>query len=135
MDDCKLGEFERQNYLNLETFRKSGLGVQTPVWFVEDAGSLYVRTMDGSGKVKRIRNKGRVRVAPCDVRGCLLGEWSEGHAQLVDEATEEKINKLLSRKYGFQKRLFDALQKFRKEKNATIMINVLSEKNDSVKQM
>jgi hypothetical protein len=29
-------ELTRQQYLNIETFRKNGQGVKTPVWFVED---------------------------------------------------------------------------------------------------
>ncbi len=48
--------FDHQSYLNLETFRKNGSGVKTPVWFVEDCGVLYLRTDAASGKVKRIRN-------------------------------------------------------------------------------
>ncbi len=45
-------QFENQNYINIETFRMNGQGVKTPVWFVQDDGSLYVRTAEGSGKVK-----------------------------------------------------------------------------------
>jgi len=29
--------FDNHQYLNIETFRKSGVGVQTPVWFVREA--------------------------------------------------------------------------------------------------
>ncbi len=32
--------FDHQQYLNLETFRKNGAGVKTPVWFVEDGGTI-----------------------------------------------------------------------------------------------
>jgi PPOX class probable F420-dependent enzyme len=44
--------FEKQKYLNLETFRKSGLGVKAPVWFVQDGDMIFVRTITDSGKVK-----------------------------------------------------------------------------------
>jgi len=30
-----LEQFSKMKYLNLETFRKSGQGMQTPVWFVQ----------------------------------------------------------------------------------------------------
>jgi PPOX class probable F420-dependent enzyme len=60
-----LKQFTKQSYLNLETFRKNGEGVRTPVWFWEDGGVLYVRTEDGSGKVKRARRNPQVRVTPC----------------------------------------------------------------------
>ena len=60
---------ERAKYLSLETFRKSGQGVPTPVWFVQDGPALYISTEGSSGKVKRIRNNARVRIAPCDMWG------------------------------------------------------------------
>ena len=45
-----LEEFENQKYINLETFRKSGVGVKTPVWFVQDRDVLYVWTQADSWK-------------------------------------------------------------------------------------
>ena len=76
-----LETFSRQQYLNLETFRKSGVGVRTPVWFVQDGETIYVRTIANSGKVKRIRNKGLVNIAPCKVDGALLGDWQPASAR------------------------------------------------------
>ena len=75
--------FAGHKYLNLETFKRSGDGVKTPVWFAadpandlaSDAARLYAYTVGNSGKVKRIRNNARVRIAPCDMAGKLLGEW------------------------------------------------------------
>ena len=125
MSNAKLDLFEKQAYLNLETFRKIGVGVPTPVWFAESQGVLYVRTIDGSGKVKRIRNNGRVRVAPCNARGGVLGEWLEAQAHLVsDQATVEEVDRLLDRKYGFQWTIFNLLGRLRKNKGATIAIEV-----------
>jgi uncharacterized protein len=76
-------QFAGQQYLNLETFKKSGIGVKTPVWFAQDpateldsnGASLYVYTIGASGKIKRIRNNSKVAIAPCDVRGGLNGDW------------------------------------------------------------
>src|SRR5260370_23304631 len=75
--------FAGHKYLNLETFKKSGQGVKTPVWFAAEPSveldsndaKLYVYTIGVSGKVKRIRNNPRVNVAPCDMRGELKGGW------------------------------------------------------------
>ena len=39
-----LAQFLNQKYINLETYKKSGQAVHTPVWFVQDNGVLYVRT-------------------------------------------------------------------------------------------
>lgn len=125
MSNPKLRLFEKQAYLNLQTFRKSGVGVPTPVWFAENQGILYVRTIDGSGKVKRIRNNRQVQVAPCDSRGKLLGEWHEAQAHLViDPATIAQVDRLLDRKYGFQRTFFSLLGRLRKEKGTTIAIEM-----------
>jgi hypothetical protein len=125
MSDPKLRPFERQNYLNLKTFRRSGVGVATPVWFAEDQGVLYVRTIDGSGKVKRIRNNGSVQVAPCDSRGGLLSEWLDGRARLVmAQETIAQVDRLLDRKYGFQRKMFNLLGRLHKDKGATIAIEL-----------
>lgn len=125
MADNLLLNFKNHSYLNLETFRKSGVGVQTPVWFVEDQGVLYVRTIDGSGKVKRIRRNGQVRVAPCDARGGLLGNWYAAEARLVsDQATIERVDRLLDRKYGLQRKLFNLFGRMQKAGPATIAIQL-----------
>jgi uncharacterized protein len=125
MRNPKLHTFEKQAYLNLKTFRKSGAGVPTPVWFAEQDGVLYVRTIDDSGKVKRIRNNGGVQVAPCDARGGLLGEWVEGLAHMVtDPSTIDEVDRLLDKKYGIQRTMFNLLGRFQKHKGATIAIEV-----------
>lgn len=38
MDDLPVtvDAFDGHSYLNIETFRKSGVGVKTPVWFVRE---------------------------------------------------------------------------------------------------
>jgi len=126
METTQLSQFKNQQFLSLETFRKNGQGVPTPVWFAEDQGVLYVRTMDNSGKVKRIRNNSRVRVAPCDARGGLLGDWLEGQASLPgDQVTEVHVNQLFNRKYGFTKTLFDGLNILRRTKWVTIAIGLV----------
>ena len=78
-------ELGEERYVNLATFRKSGREVRTPVWIVSEGERLCVYTNVTSGKVKRIRNDGRVRLAPCDARGRLRGDWVEGRASMVDD--------------------------------------------------
>jgi PPOX class probable F420-dependent enzyme len=99
--------FTKQQYLNLETFRKSGVGVRTPVWFVQEDETLFVRTIANSGKVKRIRNNGQVKIAPCKVDGTPLGDWLPATArELTDEQIARKVDRLLDRKYGLMKKVF-----------------------------
>src|SRR4029077_4557167 len=98
--------FAGQKYLNLETFKKSGAGVKTPVWFAADPSvdldsseaKLYVYTIGVSGKVKRIRNTNRVRVAPCNTRGGLLGQWVDARAEIVTGAEGDGALQLVNKK-------------------------------------
>ena len=68
-------------YCLLVTYKRSGEGVRTPVWFGLGDGKLYVRSEADVAKVKRIRNDQRVRVAPCTVRGKPLGLPAEGRRE------------------------------------------------------
>ena len=96
----------RESYVNLATFRKTGKEVWTPVWLAPDGERLVVYTNATSGKVKRIRNGGRVRLAPCDARGRLRGDWVDGHARMLDEPAElDRALEAVVRKYGWQMKL------------------------------
>lgn len=95
-------------YVNLETFRKNGTGVQTPVWAAPDGGELVIFTNGDSYKVKRLRRNPAVRIAACGVRGALKGPWHEGTARLVeDPAGQQAVLAALRRKYGWQMILAD----------------------------
>ena len=90
--------------MNLETFRKDGTGVCTPVWFAAEAATgvpqiIYVYSAADSGKAKRIRNHSRVRAAPCDARGNLRGEWIEARATIVTGHEATRGMRLLNQKY------------------------------------
>jgi PPOX class probable F420-dependent enzyme len=93
-------------YLSLASFRRDGREVRTPVWVARDGEELVVYTNGRSGKVKRIRREGRVRLAACDARGGLRGEWLEGRARLRDDATarDRGVDAIRS-KYGWQAEL------------------------------
>jgi PPOX class probable F420-dependent enzyme len=96
------------NYLSLGTFRKSGAEVHTPVWFAEEGGIFYLFSNGSAGKVKRLRNSARARVAPCDVRGKVLGEWREAQAHLLSSETDKKkAHEALLKRYGWQMAALD----------------------------
>jgi len=123
-----LTTFDHQQYLNLETFRKNGNGVKTPVWFVQYGDTLFVRTIANSGKVKRIRNNRQVHIAPCKVDGALLGDWIEASARLVDDPEiNREVDRLLDKKYGLMKFLFGLASSIQQRKNAIIEIKVVQQ--------
>jgi len=98
-------QFSKASYISLETHRKNGEPVRTPVWVVVDGGLLYVRTDPTSGKVKRIRRDQHVRVARANMGGKVSGDWVDGEARLVDEKESSRIMELFLKKYGLQIRL------------------------------
>ncbi len=99
--------FAGQKYLNLETFKKTGDGVKTPVWFAADPSAsldssgakIYAYTIGVSGKVKRVRNNPRVKIAPCNMSGKVLGEWVEARAEIISGEEAVRGMQLLNKKY------------------------------------
>jgi len=122
--------FAGHKYLNLETFKKNGESVRTPVWFAADpsvpldssGAKLFVYTVGVSGKVKRIRNNRRVKIAPCTAGGKLLGDWVEARAEIVAGAEAEHGMKLLDKKYVPWKQLLDFFASFRRRERIVFAI-------------
>ena len=104
----------KEKYVNLSTQKKDGSLVNTPVWFAQDGdkNDFYIFSAGEAGKVKRIRNFSSVKVAICDVRGNLRGEWISAQAELIDEG-ESKIRayRQLHKKYGLTIKVFDFFSK------------------------
>jgi PPOX class probable F420-dependent enzyme len=104
MGSEKLAQFSGK-YINLETYRKSGQGVSTPVWFVTEGDRIIVVTRSETGKVKRLHNNDKVKIMPSGMRGEPQGEWVEGRARFLDKEELDRALKARSKKYGFQARL------------------------------
>ena len=121
-----LAQFEQAKYLSLETFRKSGVGVKTPVWFAQKPGQpiFYIYSEADAGKVKRIRNNAKVRLAPCSVRGEVRGAWVDGTARICSGEEITLGQQLLRRKYGWQKRIGDFFSRLLGHKQAVLAIEI-----------
>lgn len=89
----------------LTTFRRDGRAVATPVWVMRDGDALAVWTNADSGKVKRIRNDGRVTVVPCTMRGRPRGRAVPAVAEIPGPEQTAHFAELMQRKYGVQARL------------------------------
>jgi PPOX class probable F420-dependent enzyme len=98
-----------QKYCLLTTFRKSGEPVPTPVWFGLADGNVYVRSEATVGKMKRIRNDPRVRVAPCTLRGRPLGAPAEGHARILAPDESDDAERAIAANYGLVRTLYEAI--------------------------
>ena len=94
-------------FVSLTTFRKSGEPVSTAVWIARDGDDLVVITPAESGKVKRIKNSGRVELRPCS-RGGKVPDGAvavAGEARIVTGSAANRATAILKKKYGFQYRL------------------------------
>ena len=94
-------EIQGQKYICLTTFRKSGVGVVTPVWFAERDDKIYVKTRIESGKSKRIRNNPNVKVAPSTIRGKVIGPEFSGRARIISPEQSGSAKEAINRKYLF----------------------------------
>jgi PPOX class probable F420-dependent enzyme len=92
-------EIHGQKYICLTTFRKNGVDVNTPVWFAERDDKLYVKTRIESGKSKRIRNNANVKVAPCTIRGKIIGPEFPGRARILPAEQSGPASEAINRKY------------------------------------
>ncbi|MDX1383575.1 MAG: PPOX class F420-dependent oxidoreductase [Thermoanaerobaculia bacterium] len=99
-----------ERYISLATFRKSGKEVATPVWFAERDGRYYVFSEASAGKVKRLRNSARARVAACDIRGRVHGDWHNAEAVLLEDPDAiAEAHRTIRSKYAIQMRIADFL--------------------------
>ncbi len=121
----KIEQFKHKKYLGLETYRKNGQPVFTPVWYVTDDSHLYIITDKTSGKVKRIHNNPYVQVVPVTPRGKPDGEWIEAEADIVQGPIYGEVKRLIDEKYGLTSKILAALYALvtrrRAGKNAVVL--------------
>ena len=128
MDDSSVG---KESYVSLATFRRDGREVKTPVWVAEEGGLLFVFSEGTAGKVKRIRATKRVRLAGCDVRGRVHGDWVDGSGRILSEESEiERGYRALRRKYGFQLWLTDFFSRLTGRYGRRAMIGIRLDSED-----
>ena len=121
-------QYHKKKYINLQTYRKNGEGVRTPVWFVEHDEKLYVITMADSWKVKRIRRENRVQVAPCQVNGRVIGEWQIAEACETNETgLMEIVNGLYRKKYGLLNRIYEKQRIKKGNASVTLEIKIIDD--------
>jgi uncharacterized protein len=112
-----LTKLERAHDMLLETRRRDGSWVATPVNPVVDDHRVFFRTWSSSGKAKRLRNFAEVRLAPSTVRGTPTGPTILGTATLLTGDSARHAATLLNRKFpllqGIAVRLFHRIKHYR----------------------
>ena len=107
----QLEQFIEQKYINLETYKKDGTPIRTPVWFVIDNDLIYIITRDSTGKVKRLKNNQDVRIVSCSFKGKPKNGWVKAKAEKITGEEADKAIKLRKKKYGMSGRLVSLFRK------------------------
>ena len=110
-----LNEIESQKYISIETYRKDGTPVKTPVWFVVRNNEIYIVTRDQTGKIKRLRNNQEVKIATCTIKGKITGQWMQGKGKLLSKSETQKVAEWRDKKYGFISKIAKFLSKSKGE--------------------
>lgn len=104
---------ETGKYINIQTYKKNGQAVSTPVWFISKDNRIYFRTSNKSGKFKRIKNNNNIKFALCNFRGKIKGEWHNGLAK-IDPDINRLIFSQINEKYGIFAHVMNLLYKIKK---------------------
>ena|SRR5947209_433114 len=102
-------------YINLETYRKNGDAVATPVWFATDGEKILIVTRSETGKIKRLQTNKSVRFMPCGFKGQPKGEWKKGKAAFCAPEELRHAIELRNKKYGLQARLVGIISRSKGE--------------------
>ena len=116
-----------ERYVSLATYRRNGKEVRTPVWIAKAEDCYYVFSEGKAGKVKRIRDNGKSRIAACTFGGDIRSDWMEAKARIVTEAgIINRAYVALREKYGWQMKVGDIFSKLtgRYNKRAIIELRV-----------
>jgi len=120
-----ISRFNGENVISLETYRRNGQPVRTPVWFLLENGVIYVHTDDRTGKVKRIRRNPRVRVAPSHFRGKPKADYADAIAELeTNPVTVQDYRSRIYKKYGIMGTLTTFMQRLSRNKAEDVVIRV-----------
>ena len=93
---CHLVE---QKTVLLETFRRDGTAVGTPVSIAIDGPRAVIRTFERAGKTRRLRRDPNARVTPCSGRGTPTGPPLRARCRRLEGGEARTAAGLLRRKY------------------------------------
>jgi hypothetical protein len=108
-----LNQLSKAKFISLETYKRNGEAVRTPVWFVEESDLIYFHSPEKSWKVKRLQRNPVVRLAPCTRFGRIEGNWLKGKATRIDgeEDTKRIVKMVNSKQKGLDGRILGFFEK------------------------
>jgi PPOX class probable F420-dependent enzyme len=104
-----LSRFGEATFVSLETYRRHGQPITTPLWCGVEDGRLLVWTPRDSMKVRRARRNPAGRLARCSATGRkILGEWCDVTISILKDPTNiSAAHRAIHRKYGWQLTLME----------------------------
>jgi PPOX class probable F420-dependent enzyme len=97
--------YVRQKVVLLQTRKRDGSWVDTPVNIAVQGDRAYFRTPALASKNKRLRNFAEVRFATCTWRGRPTGPPVQATARLLTEEESSTARRLINRKYPLLQRV------------------------------
>lgn len=97
--DLAAADWARFKTIRLETRKRDGSWVATPVSLVVRDGRMYFRTYRQSGKAKRLRNFSTVRVTPSTFLGKPKAAAVPGRAWMLADRDAATARTLLRRRH------------------------------------
>ncbi|ETT23886.1 hypothetical protein RAJCM14343_0741 [Rhodococcus aetherivorans] len=95
----ELEPFVAEKVVLLQTRKRDGSWVDTPVNIAVRGGRAYFRTPGRASKNKRLKNFPEVRISPCTWRGRVTGSAVEATARLLSGAESVAAARAIDRKY------------------------------------
>lgn len=114
---------DESRFVSLTTYRKSGEAISSPLLYFKAGQKLVIYTNLDSGKVKRIRNNGKVQVAPCKVNGEVTGNYIDARARIITDPEEDKQGlAAIMGKHPFVINAFEIINRLRGKKMVRIAV-------------
>jgi PPOX class probable F420-dependent enzyme len=121
-------ELNGYRFLNLSTFRMSGVPVVTTVLFaLANDKKIYVWTTKDSGKVKRIRNNATVQIAPSTRLGRPLGPTAAATARILSVTEQIEAQIVTDRQFGWLKTFFGLIWRVQGREQVYLEITPMEE--------
>jgi PPOX class probable F420-dependent enzyme len=94
-----LPRFATEKVVQLQTRKRDGTWVDTPVNLVVDGDRGYFRTPSRASKNKRLRNFPEVRIRPCTWAGKTTGPPATATARLLSGDESRMAGELIDKKF------------------------------------